>query len=142
MERIGLVGYSMGGSHAFALTATDTRIKLAVACVVPTSWSHDMVLAPANYARGIGDRPFCTLMGREDEVCNEAQARELYALIEGPNTELLLYDAGHTLPVEFVADATAFVAAAPLRKVRRVAVLSEVIVVVSIGRTMRRSGPF
>ena len=70
-----------------------------------------MVLAPANYARGLGDRPFCMLMGREDGMCNEAQARELYALIEGPNTALLFYDAGHALPVECVADAVAFVAA-------------------------------
>jgi predicted esterase len=50
------------------------------------------------------------LMGREDATCEEAHARKLYALIEGPNTEFILYDAGHTLPVEFVADAIAFVA--------------------------------
>jgi len=109
MERMGLVGYSMGGFHAFALTATEPRITLAVGCVVPTSLSDDPVLAPANYARGIGDRAFCMLMGREDEMCKEAQARELYALIEGPNTELVLYDAGHFLPTEFVADAIDFV---------------------------------
>lgn len=111
MERVGLIGYSMGGFSTFALTAVEPRIEAAVACVAPTSWSHDVVLAPANYARGIGNRPFCMLMGREDGMCNEAQARELYALIEGPNTELLFYDAGHALPVEFVADAIAFVAA-------------------------------
>ena len=111
MERIGLLGYSMGGFHAFAVTATEPRIKLAVACVVPTVWSHDLVLAPANYVRGIGGRHFCMLMGRDDEMCNESQARELYALIEGANTKLVLYDAGHTLPVKFVTDAVAFVAA-------------------------------
>lgn len=110
MERIGLIGYSMGGFHAFALTATDPRIRVAVSCVVPTSWSHDVVLAPANYARGIGDRHLSMLMGREDKMCNEAQARELYALIEGPNTQLLFYDAGHELPATYAADAIAFVA--------------------------------
>ncbi len=111
MERIGLLGYSMGGFQAFALTATEPRVKLAVACAVPTLLCHDVVLSPSNYARGIGDTPFCMLMGRTDGVCGEAHAREIYALIEGPNTELHLYDAGHKLPVEFVADAIAFVAA-------------------------------
>ena len=111
MDRIGLLGYSMGGFHTFALTAVEPRIKVAAGCVVPVSWSDDVVLAPANYARGIGDRPFCMLMGREDGMCNEAQARELYALIEGPNTELHSYDAGHRLPVEYVPDAVAFITA-------------------------------
>jgi len=110
MQRIGLLGYSMGGFHAFALTAMEPRIKLAVGCVVPVSWSHDLVLAPANYARGIGDRPFCMLMGREDKMRNETQARELYQLIEGRNTKLLFYKAGHKLPVSYVRDAVAFIA--------------------------------
>jgi dienelactone hydrolase len=111
MQRIGVLGYSMGGFQAFALTAVEPRIKLAAACVTPTSWSEDIVLAPANYARGIGDRPFCMLMGREDDMCNERQASELYALIQSPHTKLFLYDADHRLPVEYVRDALAFIAA-------------------------------
>ena len=101
----------MGGFHAFALTAVEPRIKLAVSCVVPVSWSHDVVLAPANYARGVGDRPFCMLMGREDGMCDETQARELYGLIEGRNTNLLFYDAEHKLPVAYVLDAAGFIGA-------------------------------
>jgi dienelactone hydrolase len=110
MQRIGLLGYSMGGFHAFALTAMEPRIRLAVGCVVPVSWSHDVVLAPANYAQGIGDRHFCMLMGREDKMCNETQARELYELIKTKNTTLLFYDAGHKLPASYVRDAVAFIA--------------------------------
>jgi len=49
-------------------------------------------------------------MGREDEMCDEAQARELYGLIKGPNTTLHLYDADHRLPVAYVPDAVAFIA--------------------------------
>ncbi len=101
----------MGGFHAFALTATDPRVQLAVACAVPAVWSHEVALAPADYARGIGNKPFCMLMGRHDEMCSEANARELYAHIEGPNTKLIFYDSGHTLPVEFFGDAIDFVAA-------------------------------
>jgi pimeloyl-ACP methyl ester carboxylesterase len=111
MQRIGLLGYSMGGFQAFALTATEPRINLAVGCVGPVSWSRDVVLAPANYARGIGNRPFCMLMGRRDEMCSEVQARDLYGLLKGPNTKIVFYDAGHRLPVGYVPDAVAFIAA-------------------------------
>jgi len=111
MQRIGMLGYSMGGFQTFALTASEPRIKLAAGCVAPVSWSDDVVLAPANYARGIGDRPFCMLIGREDEMCNEGQARELHALLEGPNAKIFFYDAGHRLPVDYVRDAVTFIAA-------------------------------
>ena len=93
------------------LTAVEPRIKLAVACVAPVSWSRDVVLAPANYARGIGSRPFCMLVGRQDEMCNEDQARQLYRLIETPQTRLTVYDAGHRLPATYVPDAVAFITA-------------------------------
>lgn len=105
MERIGVLGYSMGGFHSFAVTAIEPRIKVAAGCVVPVAWRPDPVLDPATYARGIGERPYLMLMGREDGMCDEAQAKELYALIERPTTSLLLYDAGHKLPVDWVKPA-------------------------------------
>jgi dienelactone hydrolase len=111
MSRLGLLGYSLGGFQALALTATEPRIKVAVGCVVPVAWSQDVVLAPANYARGLGTRPLCLLLGRQDEVSDAVQARQGYGLVEGPNTKILFYDAGHQLPVEYVRDAVAFIAA-------------------------------
>ena len=110
MTRVGLIGYSMGGFSAFALTAVEARIKAAVACVAPTAWGTDVVLAPANYVPAIGDRPFCMLNGVNDEICVATHGRELYALLEGPNTNLKFYDADHTLPAEWAADAVSFIA--------------------------------
>lgn len=111
MQRIGLLGYSMGAFQAFALTAAEPRIKVAVGCAVPASWSQDLVLSPTNYARGVGKRPFCMLMGRRDEMCSEAQARELRHLMPGAGHRLIFYDAGHQLPVDYVRDAVAFISA-------------------------------
>jgi len=108
MKRIGLLGYSMGGFHAVSLTAVDERIKVAVGCVIPVSLSEDPLLAPANYARGIQNRPFCMLMGKKDPMCNESQARELYKLLEGPQSKIILYDAEHSLPDHYVKDAIMF----------------------------------
>ena len=102
MARIGAMGYSMGGFHAVSLTAVEPRIKAAVACVVPVTWRDDPILDPANYLRGIGERPFMMVQGKTDELCNEAQALELYKHLEGPNTRLELFDSGHKLPGEYV----------------------------------------
>lgn len=102
MSRIGAMGYSMGGFHAVSLTAVEPRIKAAVGCVVPVTWRDDPILDPANYLRGIGERPFMMVQGKTDELCNEAQAQELYKHLEGPNTKLELFDSGHKLPGEYV----------------------------------------
>lgn len=110
MDRIGIVGYSMGGFHAVSLTAVEPRIKAAVGCVVPVSWREDAILDPANYMRGIGDRPFIMLQGKTDSLCNEAQSKALYSLIEGDTTRLVLYDAGHKLPPEWVGEAIPWLA--------------------------------
>ncbi len=105
LSRLGMLGYSMGGFQTVALTAMEPRIRVAAGCVVPVSWREDPILDPANYARGIGDRPFMMLMGRNDSLCNEEQARALYALIEHPETRLIIYDSEHRLPVNYVEDA-------------------------------------
>ncbi len=102
MARLGAMGYSMGGFHAVSLTAVEPRIKAAVGCVVPVSWRDDPILDPANYLRGIGERPFMMVQGKTDELCNEAQAVELYKHLEGPNTKLELFDSGHKLPGDYV----------------------------------------
>ncbi len=102
MARIGAMGYSMGGFHAVSLTAVEPRIKASVGCVVPVTWRDDPILDPANYLRGIGERPFMIVQGKTDELCNEAQALELYKHLEGPNTRLELFESGHKLPGDYV----------------------------------------
>ena len=102
MDRIGIVGYSMGGFHSVALTAVESRIKASVGCVVPVTWREDPILDPANYMRSIGKRPFMMVQGREDSLCNEAQSKKLYTYLEHEDTRLLLYGCEHRLPVDYV----------------------------------------
>ena len=103
MSRIGIWGYSMGGFHSVALTAVEPRIKASVGCVVPVSWNKDPILDPANYGRGLNDRPFIMLQGKTDGLCNEAQSKVLYEHIKGSDTQLEIFDSGHRLPLEYVS---------------------------------------
>ena len=110
MHRIGLVGYSMGGMDAFYLLSVEPRIRMAVACVPPLLSASYGPASPIDYSWGIAPRPFLMLMGRRDEMYDEAKVKASYrAYIAGPDTKLIWYDQGHKLAPAYVSDALAFV---------------------------------
>ncbi|MCA9040242.1 MAG: alpha/beta fold hydrolase [Planctomycetaceae bacterium] len=102
-ERIGLVGYSMGGTHSFMLTGADQRIKATVCCVVPKSSAYGVTfIAPESFVPALKDRPFLMLMGKTDPLCPEANAKALMALMTEQHHQMMLFDSGHKLPVDYV----------------------------------------
>ncbi|MBI5090881.1 MAG: alpha/beta fold hydrolase [Candidatus Hydrogenedentes bacterium] len=110
MNRIGLVGYSMGGMDSFYLLSVEPRIKMAVACVPPLTSPGYGAANPIDYSWGIGSKPFCMLMGRKDEMGDPVKVEASYhQYIETPNTKLIWYDKGHGLTEIYVPDALAWV---------------------------------
>jgi dienelactone hydrolase len=108
VERIGVLGHSMGGIVTFALNACEPRVGASVACVTPLNiWGPKelAVISPFNFARGVGKRPFLMLMGRSDSFYSASEAELLLEMIEGRPKELTFYDSGHRLPEEYVAKA-------------------------------------
>jgi dienelactone hydrolase len=63
-DRIGAIGYSMGGMMLYYLAALDSRVDVAVACVAPLMGSP--ASSPARVAPHVGDTPFAMLMGAEE----------------------------------------------------------------------------
>jgi dienelactone hydrolase len=102
-QRVGVIGYSMGGVETFALTALDARVKVAVACVTP-SWPESAV-SPRSFAPSLGERPFLMLMGKQDQFYTAEQAQSLFDLIPGSKKEIVFYDSGHALPPEYLSKA-------------------------------------
>jgi len=109
-NRVGLLGYSMGGMDAFYLLAVEPRIKMAVAVVPPLLSIGYGPAAPVDYSWGIGNRPFLMLAGRQDSLGVAARvAASYHQYLEGPNTKLIWYDRGHQLGEIYVPDALAWI---------------------------------
>lgn len=108
VERVGVLGHSMGGIIIFALNASEPRVRASVACVTPLNiWGPKelAVISPFNFARGVGKRPFLMLMGESDEFYSASEAAVLLEMIEGGPKELTFYESGHRLPEQYVAKA-------------------------------------
>jgi dienelactone hydrolase len=106
--RIGVLGYSMGGTQTFLLTGVEPRIKAAVAVATPAENSRWSPVAPQNFARAIADRPFLTIMGRSDEMCTVDHARQLQSLIASKTKDQVFLDGGHKLTSAYVSHAIAW----------------------------------
>lgn len=125
-SRIGVMGYSMGAGMTFMLVASESRIKVGIACVcVPagvtalrrfvyenatddqlqeiaqTLQTRTEATHAQNYAKGVGSRPFLMIAAARDEFYTIEEARQLYDLIPSPVKELKVFDSGHSLPPEY-----------------------------------------
>ncbi|MEX0677921.1 MAG: alpha/beta fold hydrolase [Pirellulales bacterium] len=107
--RMGLVGYSMGGTQTFLLAGVEPRIKAAVAVAAPAEKSKWSLVAPQNFVRAIGDRPFLAIMGRNDEMCPVEHARERQSLFDGKANDQVFFEAGHRLPLDYVGHAVGWI---------------------------------
>jgi cephalosporin-C deacetylase-like acetyl esterase len=108
-NRIGVMGHSLGGLISFNLAALDKRIKVAVPAVTPL-----MTISPAiyvgNFAKRARDIPILVLMGDKDWVYSVADAKQFYSGIPVKTKKMILYDAGHRLPLQYVKDAAEWIA--------------------------------
>ena len=107
-SRIGVVGYSMGAAQAFLLTGVEPRVKTAVAVVAPAEESKWSPVAPQNFIRGIGQRPFLSIVGTSDSLCPLEHALARQSLFEGSDSQLETVDGPHRLPTDYVSRATAW----------------------------------
>jgi dienelactone hydrolase len=104
-DRIGVLGYSMGGTQTFSLVGVDPRIRAAVAVAVPAEKNKFSPIAPQNFVSGIAARPFLTIIGRRDELCPLEHAQALQRLLPEATSRQILYDAPHKLPADWVPHA-------------------------------------
>lgn len=110
MDRIGVIGFSMGGAMTYDLVVVEPRIKVAVDCVGPAfkspAWPAAFApWAPYNFAQAIDSTPFLMLRANSDEYCPIEDTQELYELVKSPTKEIVFYDNGHRIPKDYTPKA-------------------------------------
>ena len=103
-SRIGVLGYGLGATVAFALAAIEPRVQATVACVPPTVRDGLSVRATQNYAPHI-QHPFLLLMAANSRHSTPEDAEQLRNLLPATSAELKVYTSDDRLPIWYVGDA-------------------------------------
>jgi dienelactone hydrolase len=101
---VGLLGLSLGGMMTFALAATDSRVKAAVAGLTPMQ-NIPEVLMPPQFAALIRV-PMLMLAGSRDAWYTRAQVESAFAGIATRDKKLVWYNVGHRVPEDYAGEAT------------------------------------
>lgn len=105
VSKIGMLGYSLGGVMTFAAANRDERVKTAVTCVSPT-FIGNIATAPSSNMRNIKNIPWLMIMATKDTYYTQDRAQWLYDLLPTNPKKLIFFDSGHSLPVQYVDEAT------------------------------------
>jgi dienelactone hydrolase len=114
-ERIGIVGYSLGGFLALMTAAEDDRfgvVALAAAGDLPDQTPYATLVRglvdPLRAAGRLDGRPLLLVNGRRDRTTRPAQAERLFAAALEPKT-IKWYDGGHWPPPSAIDGAAKWV---------------------------------
>ena len=108
-QRIGVVGYSLGGFLALMTAAEDERLRvvaLAAAGDLPDATPYAALVRglvnPLRAAERLDGRPLLLVNGRSDTTTRPSQAQRLFDASPEPKT-LHWYDGGHWPPASAIA---------------------------------------
>ena len=99
--RIASLGLSLGGLGTFYLAALEPRLKVGVAGVTPMM-IQSPVLYIENFAKRVNCKSFLMLMGNQDIAYSMADAKEMYDMIPIKNKNMIWFNSGHRLPVDYI----------------------------------------
>lgn len=101
-ERIGVVGYSMGGMIGIYLSALEPQLRAVVACAVPTTEQ----LTPTDHFHFASRAKVRTMLmiGSDDWLSSPEDIQLLHSMMP-KGSQLVFYASGHSLPSEFGIEA-------------------------------------
>ena len=115
-ERIGALGYSLGGFLALMTASEEPAVRvvtIAAAGDLPDTTPYAALVRravdPLRAVRKLRGRPLLLVNGRRDTTTRPAQAERLFAYAEEPK-ELRWYEGGHWPPASAIDDAAQWMA--------------------------------
>jgi len=108
INRVGILGYSMGGHMTFLLAASEPRVKTIVGCVVPET--PGLPISASAFIRDLNNKPLLMMMATKDQYYSVDSAQNLFDSIPGDSKTLRFFESGHSLPPEYAREATDWIA--------------------------------
>jgi len=102
IQRVGVLGYSMGGAMSLIFASVDQRVKVAVAgsAALTDPWLYP--ISSVNIAQGV-KVPTLLLAGNRDILISVEATKSLFSNLNTKVKELERYESGHRLPEENVS---------------------------------------
>ena len=107
-ERVGFLSYSVGGLFGFWLANRQAAFKTMVLCVPPVDKDEDDGYAPYNNLSNDA-LPTLMIVAEEDEYIPFADSQWLFEQLPMMDKQLLSYQSGHGLPLDYVPAASAWI---------------------------------
>ncbi len=96
INRVGVIGYSMGGHMTFLLGASEPRVRTIVGCVIPEM--PGAMIAASTFVRSLEGKPLLMMMARKDQFYTVESAQNLFDSVPGNSKTIRFFDSGHSLP--------------------------------------------
>lgn len=104
-DRIGVMGYSIGGMIGTYLCTQLPQLKLAVLCASGSEFAFvSPAIYPLHFAPRIKNIPVLLLDGKDDTLFPAKQVEDFGRLFQ-TQKKLVFYASGHMLPVTYLDDA-------------------------------------
>lgn len=109
--RMGFSGYSLAATFGFWLASHGAEFKAMVLCVPDSGRKSGKYHAPCNNLGNLGNLSILQISAEQDEYIPSEEWRWLHANTAVPDKTLLTYPSGHSLPVDYVEPASAWLKA-------------------------------
>ncbi len=108
-ESVMLFGYSMGAQMSILLAAQAEGVDRVVAMVPPYIDNPYSPVAPRVHAANIQESKLLWLAAKQDQFSNQEQTQRSFDAVVSPAKELIWFDSGHRLPINYVDTVLAFI---------------------------------
>jgi dienelactone hydrolase len=100
-NRIGLIGYSLGGMIAYSVANTDARVRALVTCVAPPDRDESYPGAPRDNIAYLENTPVLVIAATQDHNYPLEDAIWFFEQLPSRVKEFAQYESTHSLPFEY-----------------------------------------
>lgn len=108
-DEILVAGYSMGAQMSLLLASVEPHVSTVLTMVPPYVGQPRSPVAPRNHVGRITDARVLMMVARNDPYSTPEQNQQVFDALATSEKQLIWYESGHVLPLDYLEPAIAFV---------------------------------